>query len=385
MKLTEIISNFITESEQITGEIADVHNIKTQIEQDLQTVQQDKQGIEEDIAEHNQQMSQTLTQHVQILDQKISDNDVAMNNLKNEVIQLKDNAENSATQSYNSSMLSSQKSNEAEQNATNAQLRMWEAEAMKKTSESFANEDQYQKVKIYSSNGDGTFSYVTVDQYSAKHWSEQSEDVSGGALLKSQNLHDIPDINEARTVLDVYSIEEANNNVDNKINTAISDLDYYPTSEVDSRIHNKEIVSASYQIDNNSISLTKGNGSQINISLQKDEIPIKYLKDVASYQNNWDDFSNDWLVTISKTSDGIVHIQGLIHGGANNTVIVNLPQEYKPINGTKNKAFVSVCGASHFIAIYLFSDGRLYCTDQGTRNDTSWVTLDVSYSTREPS
>jgi hypothetical protein len=54
--------------------------------------------------------------------------------------------------------------------ATEALLRVWEAEAEKMTADSYANEAEDVFVKIYSSNGDGTFSYTDGDTYSSLHW-----------------------------------------------------------------------------------------------------------------------------------------------------------------------------------------------------------------------
>jgi len=59
--------------------------------------------------------------------------------------------------------------------ATNAQLRAWEAEAEKKTADSYANEPAYVNVKEYLSNGDGTFSYTSVSTFSALHYAYDTD------------------------------------------------------------------------------------------------------------------------------------------------------------------------------------------------------------------
>jgi len=52
----------------------------------------------------------------------------------------------------------------------NAKLSRWEAEAAKKTADSYANEPEGILVKRYTSNGDGTFSATVEDRYSAFHY-----------------------------------------------------------------------------------------------------------------------------------------------------------------------------------------------------------------------
>jgi len=59
-------------------------------------------------------------------------------------------------------------------NATNAQLEAWNAEAEKMTANSYANEAEDVYVKSYSSNGDGTFSYVNTTEFSALHYAAKT-------------------------------------------------------------------------------------------------------------------------------------------------------------------------------------------------------------------
>ena len=55
-------------------------------------------------------------------------------------------------------------------NATASQLRAWEAEASKLTSDSYATEPVGVFVKVYTSDGDGTFTATPTTEYSALHW-----------------------------------------------------------------------------------------------------------------------------------------------------------------------------------------------------------------------
>lgn len=59
--------------------------------------------------------------------------------------------------------------------ATAAQLLKWEAEAWKKTCNSYANEAENVFVKLYTSDGDGTFTATDTTHYSAYHYSKKAE------------------------------------------------------------------------------------------------------------------------------------------------------------------------------------------------------------------
>lgn len=66
------------------------------------------------------------------------------------------------------------KAGEASTSATNAQLRAWEAEAEKMTADSYATEAEDVFVKVYTSDGDGTFTATPTTEYSALHWAAKS-------------------------------------------------------------------------------------------------------------------------------------------------------------------------------------------------------------------
>lgn len=63
----------------------------------------------------------------------------------------------------------------AEENATTAQLQAWISEAEQMTSNSYATEAEDTFVKVYTSNGDGTFTATDTTEYSALHWAAKSE------------------------------------------------------------------------------------------------------------------------------------------------------------------------------------------------------------------
>ena len=64
--------------------------------------------------------------------------------------------------------------------ATEAQLSTWEAEARKRTADSYATEPEDVFVKVYTSNGDGTFTATDTTEYSAFHWKEKAQKIAVG-------------------------------------------------------------------------------------------------------------------------------------------------------------------------------------------------------------
>lgn len=57
-----------------------------------------------------------------------------------------------------------------------SEKKTWEAEAWEKTCNSYANEAEDAYVKVYTSNGDGTFSSTNTTDHSAYHYSKKSEE-----------------------------------------------------------------------------------------------------------------------------------------------------------------------------------------------------------------
>ncbi len=93
--------------------------------------------------------------------------------------------------------------------ARESQLRAWEAEAEKKTADSYATEPEDILVKLYTSDGDGTFSYLNSTEYSALHWSAKAsigtsaDDVSYNATVSGLDATDVQ-----------AAIDEVDGNVD---------------------------------------------------------------------------------------------------------------------------------------------------------------------------
>ena len=76
---------------------------------------------------------------------------------------------------------------------TDTQLKGWEAQAAKMTAESFAAADIGEFVKIYTSNGDGTFKEEIVNKYSAYHWGNQL-DITQGNIADVATVEDLAGI-----------------------------------------------------------------------------------------------------------------------------------------------------------------------------------------------
>jgi hypothetical protein len=82
---------------------------------------------------------------------------------------------NQASVSTAQATIATTKATEADTSATNAQLSQWEAEAEKLTADSYATEPEDVFVKIYTSNGNGTFTATPTTEYSALHYSLKAE------------------------------------------------------------------------------------------------------------------------------------------------------------------------------------------------------------------
>ena len=91
------------------------------------------------------------------------------------------------------------KHNEVVQLYTDTQLKEWEAEAARMTTESFAAADIGEFVKVYTSNGDGTFKEETVNKYSAHHWGNQL-DITQGNIADVATVEDLVGIDTNATL-----------------------------------------------------------------------------------------------------------------------------------------------------------------------------------------
>jgi hypothetical protein len=86
--------------------------------------------------------------------------------------------------------------------ATNAQLRAWEAEAKKMTAQSYAVEDVGVYVKVWTSNGDGTFTSTNTTDYSAKHWVDKGDEIDDTVVSDDRTFSSskIQEMHEAQVV-----------------------------------------------------------------------------------------------------------------------------------------------------------------------------------------
>lgn len=92
----------------------------------------------------------------------------------------------------------------------------------------------------------------------------------------------------------------------------------------------------------------------------------------ASLQNGWQHHQEYLEVQYSKTVDGIVHFKGVARGGktSKETVILNLPDEYRP----KNQLYVFAMNDSYgAAALSISNDGRVVVKNNV---DASWLGFD---------
>lgn len=101
--------------------------------------------------------------------------------------------------------------------ATEAQLRAWESEAERMTANSNATESEDVFVKLYSSNEDGTFSFVDSTEYSSFHWKQKS------SLSASGTAEDIS-YNNQLTDITATNMQELADNVIPKIGSVMKDM-----------------------------------------------------------------------------------------------------------------------------------------------------------------
>ena len=80
------------------------------------------------------------------------------------------NAEENAIIATERSIIATTKATEASDSADYSELRRWESESFRLTAESYAVEPEDIYVKIYTSNGDGTFTVTDTTDYSALHY-----------------------------------------------------------------------------------------------------------------------------------------------------------------------------------------------------------------------
>ena len=71
----------------------------------------------------------------------------------------------------------------AETDARTATLKAWEAEAWKRTADSFATQPVNEYVRIWTSNEDGTFTATTTPEYSALHYMTNISIVASGYII----------------------------------------------------------------------------------------------------------------------------------------------------------------------------------------------------------
>ena len=105
------------------------------------------------------------------------------------------------------------KATEASDSADYSELRRWESESFRLTAESYAVEPENIYVKIYTSNGDGTFTVTDTTDYSALHWEKKASELVISGIIDDT----VPSLNRS------YSSNKINSEL-SKINSELSKI-----------------------------------------------------------------------------------------------------------------------------------------------------------------
>lgn len=89
--------------------------------------------------------------------------------------------------------------------ANDAQLRAWESEAERMTADSYATEAEDVFVKVYTSNGDGTFTATDTTEYSALHWKIKAEDLVTNGVIDDS----VPQLDKTYSSVKVQALHDA--------------------------------------------------------------------------------------------------------------------------------------------------------------------------------
>lgn len=109
----------------------------------------------------------------------------------------------------------------AEENANNAKLDKWRTESYKLACLSYAIQPEDEYVKIYTSNGDGTFTITDTTEYSALHYKNKAQSIAGGTVL-AENV----EISSSETLENfATSINLSISSLQNILNVSQTDLD----------------------------------------------------------------------------------------------------------------------------------------------------------------
>ena len=153
----------------------------TQVALDLVATNQDTIDTAADLVQTNQDTIDTAADLVQTnLDQIQTTADAVLTAA--DVVTSGTNATTSTTQAGIATTKAGEavtSASGAATSATNAQLESWVAEAERLTADSYATEAEDVFVKLYSSDGDGTFTATNTTEYSAFHWSIKALEGAG--------------------------------------------------------------------------------------------------------------------------------------------------------------------------------------------------------------
>ena len=111
-------------------------------------------------------------------------------------------------------IIATTKAKEASDSADYSELRRWESESFRLTAESYAVEPENTFVKVYTSNGDGTFTVTDTTDYSALHWEKKASELVISGIIDDA----VPSLNRT------YSSSKINSNINSELSKINSGL-----------------------------------------------------------------------------------------------------------------------------------------------------------------
>lgn len=96
------------------------------------------------------------------------------------------------------------------------------------------------------------------------------------------------------------------------------------------------------------------------------------------YENGWADFSAAaWMPGGYRKLGNKVEIQGMVKGGANNTVLFTLPVGFRPKKATYAAIMPGSRSANTYVRVQILADGRVRAARVGgdTTGDFVWLSL----------
>jgi hypothetical protein len=111
------------------------------------------------------------------------------------------------------------------------------------------------------------------------------------------------------------------------------------------------------------------------------ELKEVFLKDIVEFRNDWKHYDDDWGARIVRKPDGTVIINGILEGGDNDTEVCTLPEEYRPEHWHLT---TQMCASGEYQRVDFYDNGVIKVRNEGTRDNTDWITFNITYSAKYP-